>query len=95
MSVERLERVHQHATNGHVVVMVSKARQGHPTDDMSSVVVTKRAVVITIERTGPIPGLPVSTDTAVVDLEHARDLGQAIFLAADELLAEQAKDDQS
>lgn len=94
MSVERIERVHQHATNGRVVT-VSKARQGYPTNDMSAIVVTKRAVLITIDHPGPLPGISVSTDSAVVDLEDARDLGQAIFLAADELLAEQAKDEQS
>lgn len=93
MSVERIERVHQHATNGRVVT-VSKARQGYPTNDMSAVVVTKRAVVITIDHPMPIPGLSVSTDSAVVGLEDARDLGLAITQAADELLAEQAKDDK-
>ena len=94
MSIERLERVHQHAAQSNILT-VSKARQGYPTDDMSRVVVTDRKVLIAIKQDGPLPGLSVSSLTAVVQPEDARDLGQAITQAADELLAEQAKDDES
>lgn len=94
MTVERTERVHQHAAQDNVLT-VSKARQGYPTDDMSRVVVTERRVLLAIRREGPIPGVAVSTLTSVIAPEDARDLGLAITQAADELLAERAKDDQS
>lgn len=94
MAIERIERVHQHAAQGNTLT-VSKARQGYPTNDMSAVVVTERRVLIKIRRDdNPFPGIVMEALTAVIDLEDARDLGQAILLAADELLAEQAKDDQ-
>ena len=94
MSIARLERVHQHAAQGNTVT-VWKARQGYPTDDMSAVVVTKRRVLVQIKRDdSPFPGIAAEVLTAVVAPEDARDLGLAITQAADELLAEQAKDDK-
>ena len=94
MTVERTERVHQHAAQGNTLT-VSKARQGSPTDDMSAVVVTERRVLVGIKRDdSPFPGIAAEALTAVVAPEDARDLGLAITRAADELLAEQAKDDK-
>lgn len=92
MSIERTERVHQHATQDGTLT-VSKVRQGYPTDDMSRVVVTVRKVSVAINRE-PAPGLSVPVGAAYLDPENARDIGLAITQAADELLAEQAKDDK-
>lgn len=91
MTVERAQRVHQVKSGGDAVCTVQKVRQGYPTEDMSSVVVTARGISLTIEIASPVPGLPMNALTLALGPEDAHDLGQAITQAATELADEEAR----